>query len=866
MRHVSLKSVLAFSAFAVTAFFPSGGAAGDFRFAPDMAADWKGEGGAVFASASGLLVFEGDPAERPVAEVRRAPDAPPERVEFAPDGTRPGRWFLDLPEEGWYEVVLRPATGGAGSRFAAAVVGPPIPEAWRADSVFGIWTVHGDAALVRLAGARWNRRMTAFHSVTRRESEEFGGLGPGEPHAQSAENAGIVPYDERDGLRQVGVFSFGLPMWTMDVPEGVKKPSFGSLFLPARDWNDVARCVAAYARTHALPRDFSIYNEPLAHFKGKPAQIADYARAVRAGLKAADPSFRVGGPGLYSIRIRDLSAIEEGGLLESLDFLDLHAYVGGTPPEGEFVRKIDMLRDWLAERGRPDMPVYLTEFGWTAAAGTWQPPVDRATQARYVARSLALAWSRRVDALVFFALDYRTEKAGEAAFSLVGRDGRPEAGYAAFAAVSRHFAASEPLGEAIPAPGVHLVAGRRAGRVQFALWSENPASENGPVSLPWPVERAFSLYGSPLPPAAEWTPGPDPVFFETPVLAVMPETMPVFAGKATAPARIAGTALRWPADAASPHLEAEVEFAEAVPAGKAALCVEWDNAGDASPSAIRVPSSGAAAPGGREAFAVPVPGFPGAPVFGRRIDGVARLETDGGPCGAKRFSCTVLAAWPDGSGAAPWADFTAWGPWGWDGVASPDTGDCRAAVRLFHSGAGLGVELAVADDEHAASVDPARLWEKDSVQIGFDMDFGKPWEAGFAGAGSSQTLGGHRVFEFSLGGAPGGGVAFLERSMDDTLPAGTVRPDVTVAVSRDEAARRTRYEAFFPWAQLGAAAAPPCPGDAVGVAIAVNDADPSRNAPRRALRLFGGIVESKEPESFGPCFLRPSSCLRNANK
>ena len=766
-----MKNRTAFSGFLATALLAAPAAA--FRFAPDMAADWKGERGAVFAADSGLLVFEGDAEREPVAELRRAPDAPPERVALLPAGGAAGRWLLELPEEGWYDVHLAAAGGdGAEDRFAAAVVGRPVPEEWRGRSVFGIWTVHGDPALVRLAGARWNRRMTAFHSVTRSEAEQFGGLEPDWHHAEfaeGAEGARPAPYDERDGLRQVGVFSFGLPMWTMDIPEGVKKPSFGSLFHPATNWNDVARCVAAYARTHELPRDFSIYNEPLAHFKGKPAQIADYARAVRAGLKAADPSFRVGGPGLYSIRIRDLSAIEEGGLLESLDFLDLHAYVGGTPPEDEFVRKIDMLRDWLRDRGRPDMPIYLTEFGWTAAEGTWQPPVDRATQARYVARSLALAWSRRVDALVYFALDFRNKKAGEAAFSLVGPDGRPEAGYAAFAAVSRHFAASEPIGHAVLAPGVHMVAGKRCGCIQIALWCDD---ETFPfrASLPIPALSARDLFGSPLPAADTLAVSQSPVFLE-----------------------IGGDA---GFDELSSLLSASLP----------------------PPDAIRKRD--------RQPPPPPLDIWPEGRAPRNPQDGAARWKTFGEARG--------------GNGASP-------------------GNDCTAHLRLSHSAEALTVEVAVADDEHCqsnASDDASQIWAQDSIQLGIDIDFGKPWEAGFAGAGSSQTLGGHRVFEFSVGGSGDGpGVAYLERSWDDALPAGTVRHAVDARVVRDEAAARTLYRVRIPWSQLGAAGRPPRPGEAIGLAIAVNDVDPARGAARHGLALFGGIVHDKEPKNFGPALI-----------
>ena len=157
-------------------------------------------------------------------------------------------------------------------------------------------------------------------------------------------------------------------------------------------------------------------------------------------------------------------------------------------------------------------------------------------------------------------------------------------------------------------------------------------------------------------------------------------------------------------------------------------------------------------------------------------------------------------------------------PRGKDGKI-PDA-DCAASIRLRHSGKGLAVEVEVLDDEHRQTNshdDPSQMWAQDSIQIGIDMDWGKPWEAGFAGAETSQTLGGHRVFEFSVGAdGRGGGKAYLEQSWDDALPMRTVRDKISVAVKRDEAARKTRYKILIPWAELGAAARPPRPGEAIG--------------------------------------------------
>ena len=222
-----------------------------------------------------------------------------------------------------------------------------------------------------------------------------------------------------------------------------------------------------------------------------------------------------------------------------------------------------------------------------------------------------------------------------------------------------------------------------------------------------------------------------------------------------------------------------------------------------------------------------------------------------------------LDIWPEGkapSGApqdAPaWKPFGA--PLGRKGTAPAN--DCAATLRLQYSADALTVEVEIIDDEHRqANVrdDPSQIWAHDSIQIGLDLDFGKPWEAGFAGAGNSQTLGGHRVFKFGVGGDGGGkGVAYLERSWDDSLPSGTVRHAVDARVERDDAAARTRYRVRIPWAQIGAAGRPPRPGEAIGFAIAVNDIDPERGAARHGLALFGGIVHDKEPKLFGEALIR----------
>ena len=141
------------------------------------------------------------------------------------------------------------------------------------------------------------------------------------------------------------------------------------------------------------------------------------------------------------------------------------------------------------------------------------------------------------------------------------------------------------------------------------------------------------------------------------------------------------------------------------------------------------------------------------------------------------------------------------------------------------------------------------------------MDVLKPWEAGFAGADASSTLGGHRIFEFAVAGAADGastnGVAYLQISHDAALPADTARHHVRVAVARE--GNVTVYQLDFPWDQLGVSS-PMKPGDAFGFALAVNDIDPGRKARRHGLRLFDGIVNEKSPRQYGPSGLPVAIC------
>lgn len=842
---------------------------------------WRKGDGRIFAGNSATLGFSSDTPEalqRVEAACRQRPADP---FVFHPlaqevDGT----WRLKLDHPGWYDVQVKaiPAQGDPILRnTTVAILGESIPESRRRQSVFGLWNVHGDSELIRLAGARWNRRMTSFRDVTP------------EAAAAAAEAVGeVAPYDEKDGLAYVGVYSFGMPLWTMRMPDNARMPGFGNPFYPAKDWRDVANCVAAHARSNALPRAFSMYNEPLAHWKGSHAELVDYARAVRAGLKSVSPDFLVGGPGLYSIRIGDLEKLAQAGLLDVIDFIDMHAYVGGTPPEADFLDNLLALTGWLEAKGRRDKPVYLTEFGWTAAAGTWQPHVDRWTQTQYVARSLALGWSLGIDAMIYFVLDYRTKNSGEAAFSLFDEQGRPQPGYAAFSTVSKWFAGSTPIGHFTLTPATHLVLGYRDDMLQIGLWTTEGTES---IRLPFAITRAVDLLGKPVAPVQPLTVTPDPLFLEAPVdglrdLPVLPKiagcdpsavsdsdpfwpleamgTAPatlrsgsyaafskqdgrwrLLPFELVAPVHLESLEFKWPADAPHPRLVATLQSNVAD-----ATQTETIGLADKPEKKVRqdLPPNGRRIVHFNMTDAIP----------GRRNRSTVVRESADGRTVEHAIEWTAVSA-TTLANPGDWTDFTDWAPFG-EVANTPDFDDCRGSLRLMHSDAGLHLQIRVTDDEHHQTNvrgDLKSLWTQDSLQIGFDMDVLKPWEAGFAGADASSTLGGHRIFEFAVAGAADGvstnGVAYLQTSHDAALPADTAREGVRVVVTREGLV--TTYHLDFPWGQLGVSS-PMKPGDAFGFALAVNDIDPGRKARRHGIRLFDGIVNEKSPRQYGPVWLR----------
>jgi hypothetical protein len=804
----------------------------------------------------------------------------------------PGEAAVALPQKGFYaleaQAVLPDGTTATAST-TAAVVGPVPRDETRMQSRLGLWTVQGDPDLVLAAGARWNRRMISIHTL----GEDM--LGPTLPPAEKV----LFPPSP---FSQVGVMSFGLPLWLME-PTNHKK-SYGNPLNKPTDWNKLKALVSAWVRQQGenFPEHFEIYNEPEWQWKGgSNADLVRVLAAIADGIKEARPQTRVLGPGFSSIRIKDparldLATANELGLFKHLDGLVVHAYVDGSAPEKEFIQRVAELQQFLKEIGRADYPVHITEFGWTSGKGTWQKPVDELTQARYATRSLTLLAALGVENATYFCLQFKAApNLGERGFSLVHEDSTPKPGFAAYSNVARWLAGVRGKGTWLRlTPSTHLVLFEKSDDTSVAVAWDTEAERT--IGLPLATTRRESMTGRALPESGSLALSPSPIFLEfskaqSPTIEMLPPADVMRGGDDLALARggewiapdpltVKGGRLSVPATAANGDYllltrDNERWIGQPVrvipPLEAHAPVLTW-SAGEDAPSVVTTVTSHAAAPvttrlaatleGSRDRFLEPATITPGQTsrltipldglTLGKRYKGKLAVDSRHGERRDKitlPLDFTLLAANPVPAGANPdWnridpVDFTAWDPFG--GPITRE--DCSATIQAAHGAEGLHLRVVVRDDEHLQTRTGEGIWSQDSIQIGLDPDYQKTWEAN-----DLFGLKGHRVFEYGVAWNGTEPLTWRWISYVPELAVGQPEPRVRLNVTRE--GDHTTYDILFPWAVMGLDGTMAA-GSALGISLSLADADTGK-AGRRALRLFGGIAEGKDPEKFGPLWLR----------
>ena len=428
-----------------------------------------------FAETGTVHVVLADPAHvvRAAVRVRDAEGRPvgETRALAAVDAvTLMGRGYYTLEVAACYVDGTKVTTTGS-----AAVLGSRLTDAQTTGSRFGAMIVNGGAgAFTRALGSRWDWRFF-FHG---RDNAAFVGPQFGDGAIYAGHQSPIYP----EAMDPVHVGKGG--MW------------------PAKDWDVQRELTRAFLKRNPCfaGRRLCLVNEPDFKWRGTIAEMVRAHRVFAEEVHRLYPTCEVQGPACSRVKPEYLRALGEEGFFDSIDAVNIHAYVDGTKPEGTFRTKLREGMDVIRREFACAKPVYVTEFGWTTENGTWQEPVSELTQARYLTRACTFIAAEDIRAAVWFCDFYVARNYGEGGFSMLrlGNDCiSPKPVVAAFATLVRNLSSVQGRMRAqMIGPETWLATGRRAdGSAVTLIWTRTGVQE---IPLPVRAVRAESFLGTPV--------------------------------------------------------------------------------------------------------------------------------------------------------------------------------------------------------------------------------------------------------------------------------------------------------------------------------------------------------------------------------
>ncbi len=247
-----------------------------------------------------------------------------------------------------------------------------------------------------------------------------------------------------------GKFDWGFPDRTVDLLSQRGVQIIGLLNRPTPGWANGQRAenvppdpqtFAAFAgevvkRYKDRIHHWQVWNEPdnRAYWapQADPAAYAALLKATYAAIKAADPSAHVllGGLVSPSPAVEFLRQLNAAGAWGSFDILALNPYADPfSPEEGQIdVAGVGAARGLADALGQK--PIWVTEFGWSTGPADRTDggggPVDGATQANYLVRSMALLRAAGAERVLWYTL--KDSDPGRNLYGLVGY-GQGQASY-----------------------------------------------------------------------------------------------------------------------------------------------------------------------------------------------------------------------------------------------------------------------------------------------------------------------------------------------------------------------------------------------------------------------------------------------------
>jgi hypothetical protein len=244
----------------------------------------------------------------------------------------------------------------------------------------------------------------------------------------------IVNSADRHGLKLIGIVAY-TPEWASESGDLWAYPDAGAFEQFFR---------AALRRYPQIPA-WELWNEPnferFSKPEADPARFVEFLRSARrardsVGSKAKLISGGVAPGGDIDI-VSWVNEVAMRGGLNLIDGLGVHPYSPAAPDDPRsWMMQLEALHDRLGELGRPDLPLWLTEYGApsTPVASGYGPVLTEQQQADRLRTAFALAtrfdW---IENLTWY--EYRDSETGshdpEGNFGLVHSDLSPKPAYTA---------------------------------------------------------------------------------------------------------------------------------------------------------------------------------------------------------------------------------------------------------------------------------------------------------------------------------------------------------------------------------------------------------------------------------------------------
>jgi hypothetical protein len=187
---------------------------------------------------------------------------------------------------------------------------------------------------------------------------------------------------------------------------------------------------------------WEVWNEPnLGQFWPPAPDVEEYVGLLsetHAEIMAADPTATVVLGGLAGSGTDYLQAVYDAGGAAFFDVVSVHLYIHPTLGSVEGLHgALDDTRDVLDRNGDSDVPIWLTEIGWSDAPNAWGQPTASQEE---IAALVTEVYTTPLAADIIFWYDFRNvfdnSPDVEHNFGLVYNDFTPKPAYEAYAAAA----------------------------------------------------------------------------------------------------------------------------------------------------------------------------------------------------------------------------------------------------------------------------------------------------------------------------------------------------------------------------------------------------------------------------------------------